>query len=83
MHILILHILSFRFNVVFNTLGAVVHDSCLRFCDDDGIVVTTVATKIASDSYGFILGTLYAIWVKIQCLVMKVKEIYVILNVTM
>lgn len=62
-----------RFNVVFNTLGAVVHDSCLRFCDDDGIVVTTVATKIASDSYGFILGTLYAIWIKLQRLVMKEK----------
>ncbi|KAJ1527130.1 hypothetical protein ONE63_008664 [Megalurothrips usitatus] len=62
-----------RFNVVFNTLGAVVHESCLRFCDDDGIVVTTVATKIASDSYGFILGALYALWVKVQCIIMKEK----------
>ncbi|XP_026274240.1 reticulon-4-interacting protein 1 homolog, mitochondrial isoform X1 [Frankliniella occidentalis] len=64
-----------RFDVVFNTLGAVVHESCLRFCNDDGIVVTTVATRIASDSYGFILGALYALWVKVQCLVLKQERV--------
>lgn len=69
---LCLNIFLCRFHVVFNTLGAVVHESCLRFCDDDGIVVTTVATKIASDSYGFIFGALYALWVRIQCLIVKV-----------
>ncbi|XP_063217439.1 reticulon-4-interacting protein 1 homolog, mitochondrial-like isoform X4 [Bacillus rossius redtenbacheri] len=56
------------FDVIFNTAGVMAHKTCLKFCQPDGLVVTTLANDIASDEFGFVLGSLYALWVKVRLL---------------
>lgn len=59
----------FRFDIIFNTEGSIAHEPCLKFCKPGGFVVTTERSKIASDTYGFFLGTIYAFWIRIRCLI--------------
>lgn len=58
-----------RFDIIFNTEGSVAHEPCLKFCKPGGFVITTERSKIASDTYGFFLGTIYAFWIRIRCLI--------------
>ena len=59
----------FRFDIIFNTEGSVAHEPCLKFCKPGGFVITTERSKIASDTYGFFLGTIYAFWIRLRCLI--------------
>ncbi|KAK7867035.1 hypothetical protein R5R35_005677 [Gryllus longicercus] len=56
------------FDVVFNTVGKNAHEMCLKFCRDDGRVITTIAASLPSDTYGFFIGILYSLFVKMRCL---------------
>ncbi|XP_037088991.1 reticulon-4-interacting protein 1 homolog, mitochondrial-like [Pollicipes pollicipes] len=55
-----------KFDVVLNTAGPSLHAACLRHCADSGLVVTTVEAALPSDRYGFVLGSLYALWVRLS-----------------
>jgi len=55
-----------RFDVVLNTAGASLHAACLRHCADSGLVVSTVEAALPSDRHGFLLGALYALWVRLS-----------------
>ncbi|PSN38803.1 hypothetical protein C0J52_07903 [Blattella germanica] len=57
------------FDVIFNTEGSVAHEPCQNFCKPGGFVVTPEASKIRSDSFGFLFGTIYAFWIRFRCLV--------------
>lgn len=59
----------FRFDIIFNTEGSIAHEPCLKFCKPGGFVITTERSKIASDTYGFFLGSIYALWIRIRCLI--------------
>ncbi|XP_068082826.1 reticulon-4-interacting protein 1 homolog, mitochondrial-like isoform X2 [Anabrus simplex] len=56
-----------RFDVIFNTTDVISYKMCLKFCQPEGIVVTTTPTSISSDTYGIILGCMYSLWMKIVC----------------
>ncbi|XP_047002996.1 reticulon-4-interacting protein 1 homolog, mitochondrial-like isoform X1 [Schistocerca americana] len=56
-----------RFDFVFNTVGHAADDLCLKFCKDDGLVITTVASPLAADNYGLIFRLLYSLWVRLKC----------------
>lgn len=57
--------LCYSFDVVFNTAGPVAHQFCLNLCSPEGSVITPVCSSLASDSYGFIFGSLYSAWVQL------------------
>lgn len=57
------------FDVVFNTVGPIAHQMCLKFCQPEGQVITTIATPLSSDTYGFILGSIYSLWMGMKCMV--------------
>lgn len=54
-----------RFDIVFNTAGSVAHNFCLGLCTPEGVVITTVAAQLPSDSFGIFLGSLYSLWIRI------------------
>uniref|UniRef100_A0A1B6CFR2 Enoyl reductase (ER) domain-containing protein n=1 Tax=Clastoptera arizonana TaxID=38151 RepID=A0A1B6CFR2_9HEMI len=54
-----------RFDYVFNTAGPIAHQFCLNLCNAEGVVVTTIATQLASDKFGLILGSIYSTWIRI------------------
>ena len=56
-----------------NTAGPSLHASCLRHCAESGLVVSTVEAAMPSDRFGFLLGTLYALWVRLTRLVGQVR----------
>lgn len=53
-----------KYDVILNTVGQVLHDSCLKYCLPGGIVVTTTSSQLASDSYGYITGGLYSLYLR-------------------
>lgn len=64
-----------KFDVVLNTVGSFMHDSCRALCQEDGVVVSTVASPPASDEYGLIFGSLYSMWVRTKLFFLKVSEL--------
>jgi hypothetical protein len=60
---------DFRFDIIFDTEGSVAHEPCLKFCKPGGFVITTETSRIASDTYGFFFGSIYAFWIRIRCLI--------------
>ncbi|XP_043222770.1 reticulon-4-interacting protein 1 homolog, mitochondrial-like [Amphibalanus amphitrite] len=54
-----------KFDLVLNTAGPSLHASCLRHCAETGLVVSTVEAAMPSDRFGFVLGTLYALWIRL------------------
>lgn len=62
----------FRYDVILNTVGQVLHEACLKYCLPDGIVVTTSSSQLASDSYGYIMGGLYALYMRARYWFIKV-----------
>lgn len=60
-----------KFDLVLNTVGSILHDSCRSFCCDGGVVVSTVASPPASDKYGLIYGSLYSVWLRIRLTFLK------------
>ena len=61
-----------KFDLVLNTVGSFLHDSCRSVCLDGGLIISTVAAPPASDQYGIILGSLYSMWLRIQLFFAKV-----------
>ncbi|KDR22258.1 reticulon-4-interacting protein 1 homolog, mitochondrial-like isoform X2 [Zootermopsis nevadensis] len=57
------------FDIIFNTEGSVAYEPCLKFCKPGGSVITTETSEIASDTYGFFFGSIYAFWIRIRCLI--------------
>lgn len=53
-----------KYDVILNTVGQVLHDSCLKYCLPGGIVVTTTSSQLPSDSYGYIAGGLYSLYLR-------------------
>ena len=63
-----------KFDLVLNTVGSFLHESCRSVCRDGGLIISTVASPPASDQYGILLGSLYSMWLRIQLLFAKVKQ---------
>ena len=61
-----------KFDLVLNTVGSFMHDSCRALCVDGGLVVTTVASPPASDKYGLIYCSLYSMWLRLKLIFRKV-----------
>ena len=59
-----------------NTAGPSLHGACLRHCAESGLVVSTVEAALPSDRFGFLLGTLYAAWVRLIRLVGQVRIVW-------
>lgn len=53
-----------KYDVILNTVGQVLHDSCLKYCVPGGVVVTTSASQLVSDSYGYVMGGLYSLYMR-------------------
>ncbi|KAK7074880.1 hypothetical protein SK128_020693 [Halocaridina rubra] len=53
-----------KYDLILNTVGQVLHESCLKHCVPGGVVVTTTASHLASDSYGYIMGGLYSVYMR-------------------
>ncbi|KAG7163860.1 Reticulon-4-interacting protein 1-like 2 [Homarus americanus] len=53
-----------RYDVILNTVGQVLHDSCLKHCLPGGVVVTTTSSQLASDSFGYVTGGLYSLYMR-------------------
>lgn len=53
-----------KFDLVLNTAGPSLHAACLLHCAETGLVVSTVEAAMPSDRFGFLLGTLYSIWIR-------------------
>ncbi|KAK3862316.1 hypothetical protein Pcinc_031812 [Petrolisthes cinctipes] len=53
-----------KYDVILNTVGEVLHDSCLKHCIPGGTVVTTTSAHLASDSYGYISGGFYSLYMR-------------------
>ena len=62
-----------RFDVVLNTVGSVLHPSCMSVCKEGGVVVSTVASALPSDSHGVVLAFLYSMWVQLRMVFSKVS----------
>lgn len=60
-----------KFDLVLNTVGSFLHESCRSVCRDGGLIISTVASPPASDQYGILLGSLYSMWLRIQLLFAK------------
>lgn len=54
-----------RYDYVFNTAGPVAHQFCLKLCKYEGLVVTTLSSQLASDTFGLCLGFMYNLWVRL------------------
>lgn len=63
----------FRYDVILNTVGQVLHEHCLKYCLPDGIVVTTASSQLASDSYGYVMGGLYSLFMRARYWFIKVR----------
>ena len=63
-----------KFDLVLNTVGSFLHESCRSVCRDGGLIISTVASPPASDQYGIVLGSLYSMWLRIQLLFAKVSQ---------
>ena len=61
-----------KFDVVLNTVGSFLHDSCKKLCAEGGVVVSTVSTPPASDHYGIFFGSLYSWMLRIMLLFQRV-----------
>lgn len=48
------------------------HEPCLKYCLPDGIVVTTASSQLASDSYGYMMGGLYSLYMRARYWFIKV-----------
>ncbi|XP_069676478.1 reticulon-4-interacting protein 1 homolog, mitochondrial-like isoform X3 [Periplaneta americana] len=57
------------FDIIFNTEGSVAYEPCLKFCKPGGFIITTESSRISSDSYGFLIGSVYAFWIRLRCLI--------------
>ncbi|CAB3378412.1 Hypothetical predicted protein [Cloeon dipterum] len=55
-----------RYDIVFNTVGPSLNVLCHRAVDPDGKVICTAPAAIPADSYGFIFGSLYALWARLK-----------------
>lgn len=55
-----------KFDIVLNTVGSFLHNSCLDLCSDGGLVVSAVASPPASDRYGLVLGSVYSAWLRLK-----------------
>lgn len=53
-----------KYDLILNTVGQVLHESCLKHCVPGGIVVTTTASQLVSDSYGYVIGGLYSLYMR-------------------
>ncbi|XP_042231165.1 reticulon-4-interacting protein 1 homolog, mitochondrial-like isoform X2 [Homarus americanus] len=53
-----------KYDVILNTVGQVLHDSCLKHCLPGGVVVTTTSSQLASDSFGYVTGGLYSLYMR-------------------
>ncbi|XP_069945410.1 reticulon-4-interacting protein 1 homolog, mitochondrial-like isoform X2 [Cherax quadricarinatus] len=53
-----------KYDVILNTVGQVLHESCLKHCLPGGVVVTTTSSQLASDSYGYVIGGLYSLYMR-------------------
>ncbi len=61
-----------KFDLVLNTVGSFLHDSCRALCQEGGLVVSTVASPPASDRYGILYGSLYSMWLRTKLIFLKV-----------
>ncbi|XP_037789148.1 2-methylene-furan-3-one reductase-like isoform X3 [Penaeus monodon] len=55
-----------RYDVILNTVGEVLHESCLKHCVPGGLVVTATSSQLASDSYGYVTGALYSLGMRLR-----------------
>lgn len=53
-----------KYDVILNSVGQVLHESCLKHCAFGGRVVTTTNNILASDDYGFVLGAFYSAYIR-------------------
>ncbi|XP_069157802.1 reticulon-4-interacting protein 1 homolog, mitochondrial isoform X2 [Procambarus clarkii] len=53
-----------KYDVILNTVGQALHESCLKHCLPGGVVVTTTSSLLASDSYGYVAGGLYSLYMR-------------------
>lgn len=67
-----------RFDVVLNTVGGVCHESCLKLCKPDGIVVSTVPEEIPYDDSMFPMSLVQSIYLKTKYLA-KVSLFFIII----
>lgn len=58
--------LPYKFDLVVNTVGSFLHETCIAYCQPGGMVVSTVSSPPASDQYGILLGALYSAWLRIK-----------------
>ncbi|XP_063611991.1 reticulon-4-interacting protein 1 homolog, mitochondrial-like isoform X1 [Penaeus indicus] len=54
-----------KYDVILNTVGEVLHESCLKHCVPGGLVVTATSSQLASDSYGYVTGALYSLGMRL------------------
>ncbi|KAK9511308.1 hypothetical protein O3M35_005882 [Rhynocoris fuscipes] len=54
-----------RFDIVFNTVGPLATEFCSSACTEDGKIISALPQKLHSDSFGFFLGSLYSIWIRL------------------
>ena len=47
----------------------------MKHCVPGGVVVTTTASQLASDSYGYVMGGLYSLYMRARYWFMKVSFI--------
>ena len=66
--------------MILNTVGQVLHESCLRYCLPGGIVITTTSSQLASDSYGYITGGLYSLYMRARYWFIKVAIVVFYVN---
>lgn len=60
------------FDVIFNTVGKLAHDTCLKYCQDGGCVISTDNVSLPSDTYGFIFGFVYSVVIRIKCCLWRI-----------
>ncbi|KAL0277783.1 UNVERIFIED_CONTAM: hypothetical protein PYX00_004947 [Menopon gallinae] len=63
-----------RFDVVLNTVGGVGHESCMKLCKPDGIVVSTVPEHILYDDYTFPLSVFHSLFLRIRYCYKKLSK---------
>lgn len=49
-----------KFDVIFNTMGSILHDLCKSICNPDGIIISLISSPSATDKYGLFAGIIYS-----------------------